>query len=286
MIIRTPAKVNLFLDVIERQSSGFHTLQTILQAVSLFDEITIRKSANTRVLTSHKGLKGTHNIVEDAVHALKQRYAGVGNFRFDIKKRIPLGAGMAGGSSDAAAALCGINILSGLGLNHQELAGIGKDIGKDIPFFLKGGLQIGRHYGEELEWIKSRPVYYFLIIYPGFGISTKESYQDLNPDTFNQGAVRFKKLVRALKTGDYGSIKANLYNIFEANAFKKKPLLRQIKADLMEAGADNSLMSGTGSAVFGLFRTRIQAEKTKKKLKKNYKNIILSSGFYRELFTD
>ena len=281
VIINTPAKINLFLDVIAREKSGFHSIITLFQAISLFDTIIVKKSRENRIIVNNKQLKGRHNIVEDVVEYYRQKYGIQQNFSIKIKKRIPIGAGMAGGSSDAAAVLWGINRLMDLNLSYEELVQIGQAIGKDVPFFFHGGIQFGTHYGEILEKVNIKLDYYILAVYPDFEIPTKESYQGLERKDFNKKGKKYLQQVhQAEKCVDSDILVKNLYNIFEKNAFNKFPVLKEIKDKLLENGADNALMSGSGSVIFGLFKNKKNAKKINKKLKNEYKYVILVEPFY------
>lgn len=281
--VKVPAKINLFLDVVRREKKGFHKIITIFQAVSIFDRIVIRKSTLNKVIVNNKSLKNKHNIVEDAVRIIKKKYQLSENFIIKINKKIPIGAGLAGGSADAAAVLWGINKLHHLDISYKELICMGKKLGKDVPFFFHGGMQIGRNYGDVLSRVSTDFNYYILIIYPDFEISTKESYKGLKVKEFNKGKNNFNKILFALQNKKIDDMIKNLYNVFEKNAFKKHPVLMKIKRDLMENGVESALMSGTGSAVYGITKDKKKAKEINKKLKLKYKNIILLKPFYNGL---
>ena len=278
--IKTPAKINLFLDVIEREKAGFHKIITLFQAVSLFDEIIIKKSKTTRIHVNKGQLNDKHNIVEDVIDAYRKKFGIQQDFKITIKKKIPIGAGLGGGSSNAAAVLWGINQLLDLNLPYKELVQMGQNIGKDVPFFFYGGTQFGRHYGEVLDKIDIKLDYYILIVYPELEISTKESYRELKVADSNKGKKHLKQVSQALKSGNSNILIRNLYNIFEKNAFKKFPVLKEIKDELIENGAENALMSGSGSAIFGIFKNKKNVKKANKNLKKKCKCVILVEPFY------
>ena len=278
--IKAPAKINLFLDVIDKEKQGFHRIITLFQAVTLFDRIIIKKSDNDRITVNNDQLKGKPNIVEDVINCYRKRYKITQKFNIKIKKNIPVGAGLAGGSTDAAAVLWGINRLLGLNLSFNELRSISVSIGKDIPFFFSGGIQIGRRYGDILSRLSIKFKYYILIVYPGFEISTKESYKMLKKKDFNRGKESLKEDYFSIKEENLDRLTGNLYNIFEKKAFKKYPILKNIKNDLIKNGAENALMSGTGSAVFGIFKKKKNIKKVNKKLKNKYKSVIFVKPFH------
>ncbi len=286
IVIKSPAKINLFLDVVERGKSGFHKISTVFQAISLFDKLTIKVSNNNKININNRSLQNRPNIVEKVLEIYKKEYNVKEKFNIKIKKNIPVGAGLAGGSSDAAAVITGINRLLNLSLSYEELVNIGKQIGKDIPFFFNGATQIGSNYGEVLRPLHTGMEYFILLIYPGFEISTKESYKNLNPEDFNKEGSVLDNLISGMKRCDIKSTSMSLYNIFENNAFEKYSVIREIRNDICNTGALNVLMSGTGSTVFGIFQNKKNIKKANKKLKQKYKNIILAKPFYNGLLNN
>lgn len=270
--------------MVKRDNNGFHQIVTLFQAVSLFDTITIEEAQENKVYIDHEDLKDKPNIVHKVVEHLQSQYDLKEKIKIQIKKNIPIGAGLAGGSTDAAAVLYGLNRLFNLNLSLDELITIAQKIGKDVPFFFKGGSQFGRHYGEELEQVLINDEYYIVIIYPGFEISTKESYQALKECDFNKGIDNYKNILSAIEKRDMNQMLNNLYNIFEYNALPKYTILSQIREDLLSSGMSAVLMSGTGSTVYGIVKDKKIAQKTNKKLKQKYKNVILSKPFYNGLF--
>ncbi len=281
--VKVPAKINLFLDVIGREKKGYHKIITIFQAVSIFDRIVIKKSTRNKIIVNNESLKNKHNIVEDAVNIIKKKYQLSENFIIKINKKIPIGAGLAGGSADAAAVLWGINKLYRLNISYKELVCMGKKLGKDVPFFFHGGMQIGKNHGDVLIRVSTDFNYYILIIYPDFEISTKGSYKELKVKEFNKGKNNLNRILFALQNKNIDGMTKYLYNVFEKNAFKKYPVLMKIKKDLIENGAESALMSGTGSAVYGITKDKKKAKEINKKLKLKYKNIILLKPFYNGL---
>jgi len=277
IVINAPAKINLFLDVLDRDKKSYHSILTVFQAISLFDTITItvQRSRVNRIVVNNRELQNRRNIVEDVLDIFKERYNINRKFTVKIEKRIPLGAGLAGGSSDAAAVICGINNILKLKLSGRELTNIAKEIGKDVPFFFHGSTQIGQGYGDRLKKIRTSLDYYILLIYPGFEISTKEGYRSLSARSFNKGNKEFKNMLRAFRSNDLFSMADSMYNVFEKNTFKKYPLLQDIKEDMIAGGAENALMSGSGSTVFGITRDKKNAQNINKKLKQKYKSAIL-----------
>lgn len=280
MILSAPAKINLFLDVTRRDGTGFHRLRTVFQSVSLHDDVIIEKSGRDLLRTDHAFLQNRPNIAQAALAAFRAEQGMKQAFRITIRKRIPLGAGLGGGSSDAAAVLYGLSRLVPKGPAAEDLCRIGRKLGKDVPFFFSGGLQKGSRYGDVLRPLSGPGKFFVLIVYPGFEISTRESYEALMPEDFNRGASLYPKLVRALAGPLSGISSWPLYNIFEKNAFRAYPVLQAVRTALKEGGAENCLMSGTGSTVFGLFQKESAAARLKKKLKGKYKDIILCSSTY------
>ncbi len=280
IIVKTPAKVNLFLDILTRERDGFHKIVTLFQAIKLYDIIKISKADFTEISIIPNGIEIKHNIIEDILQELRSRRQIKENFKIILFKNIPIGAGLGGGSSDAAGVLIGINSLLNLNLSTKEIKEILSSIGSDTLFFINGGIQFGIHYGEMLERTDAKFNYYILLVYPGFSISTKEAYNLLEPSLFRKGGNRLKNIINAIDEKNLDKLISNLYNIFEMTEFKRYSILAEIKRSLIEEGAENAILSGTGSTVYGIFKERGEAEDALKRLTSRYQKVILTEPLY------
>lgn len=251
------AKVNLRLDILGKRPDGYHDIRTVFQKISLCDELTITiiKSGievacdNTQVPCSEK------NLAHVAARMLLSRYGIKDGIRISIKKRIPVAAGLGGGSSNAASTLQGINELFGLGLSNRDLMKMGRDIGADVPFFLYGNSAIGTGIGDKLEPIAILTKLWFVLITPDIKISTAWAYQNVRTGLTN-GAIH---ITIPPSLSDLAEIIAILSNDLERVVVPFFPLIQDIKERLKDKGALGSLMTGSGSTVFGIFASEEKA---------------------------
>jgi len=295
MRIRAYGKINLYLRVLDDLpilGKGYHRLQTIYQTIGIYDEIILSNTEGRRieVLCDHPLVpKGPKNLVYKAASLLR-RYAGVNKgVKIEIIKRIPVGAGLGGGSSDAAATLKGLNKLWKLNYSRKALLPISAQLGCDVPFFLYGHTALGEGYGEivtPLPRIKRRWV---LLVKPNFMLSTGWVFRQLSKIRLT-GAVNITKIKtrqpqyeRKRESSSSGSsvltitrivkilkddIKKLIYNQLEEVSIAHYPVIAQIKKDLLEGGADCALMSGSGPAVFALLKEQKVTEKLRNKMEK------------------
>jgi len=271
------AKVNLFLDITNKRIDEFHDVVTILHAIELHDILKIRKQKQQKFsIHSNKKIFGV-NILDILYHQLIEKFPNLPGFLVHIKKMIPMGGGLGGGSSDAAVFLNFLNSYYSLNISDEEKLRFATSLGSDVPFFDKKGTQIGYGKGEILEPLSNFELFFVLIV-PEFSINTKESYSFLRPEFFDKGKFHFHLLKKGISEKDITLIGKGLYNIFEIQTMKKYPILQSIKLALLKNGAVNALMSGTGSSIFGLYKNRTEAKKSYLKLKKIYKTIFLTKS--------
>ncbi len=273
--VQAPAKINLGLVVQGKRTDGYHEIETIMQMVSLYDEIVIRKSRRgIQVDTDHPNLPtGEENLVYQAADLLAREMNIVPSVRIRIHKRIPLGAGLGGGSSDAATTLAGLNRLWGLDLSRRRLMDLATRLGMDVPFFLFAPTALARGRGEILTRIPSpSPPLWVLLVDPGIPISTRSVYQGLKIGLTTKNKHISMRRFSVTAFEDAGIC---LENDLESVTFKKFPLLQEIKESLYDLGALFSLMSGSGSALFGIFPDRPAAHEALKVLK-GEKNLSVS----------
>lgn len=254
------AKVNLALEVLGLRPDGFHEVLTVLQTISLADELTFQSAEGLSVSADHPAIPDDErNLVFRAGQALQQRFGLHRGAQVAIKKRIPVGGGLGGGSSDAACALIALSRLWGLSPSSGELEEIAGTLGSDVPFFLRGGTCLGKGRGEVLKPLAPLPSCFLALVYPGFGVSTAWAYKNLKDQ--GSGALTkkgecIKIVVSFLKSGNLQGIARSLFNRFEEAVFPAHPELANLKEALIKAGSEGALLSGSGSTVFGLFGKR------------------------------
>ncbi len=258
--VRVPAKVNLQLAVGPLRPDGFHGVVTVYQAISLFDEVTVRPAAQrTPVLVSGEDAAavptGPTNLASKAVTALAratgQRDRGRDSVQIEIRKRIPVAAGLAGGSADAAAALVACNELWRTGLSQAELCAVGARLGSDVPFAIAGGTAVGRGRGEQLTAALVAGTYHWALAFAAGGLSTPEVYQACDRLRAARGADvpppdLSGPLMAALRSSDPVAVGAHLINDLQPAALSLRPELRRALSDGREFGAVGALVSGSG----------------------------------------
>lgn len=252
---KTPAKVNLGLHILSKREDGFHELETLFQMVNWCDEIKIECLSRGLELTCNQPDIPTDdgNLVIKAAHILQTRYPDrCKGARIHLKKNIPHGAGLGGGSGNAAGVLLGLNFLWGLKLKREDLISMAAELGSDVPFFLFSPCAIGRGRGEILESVKSSIRFYILMVYPGFAVSTASVYGDLKLKlTKRENNISILK--NFLLQSKFAQLGAAWSNDLEPVVFKGYPGLSGIKKEMLALGAKGALLSGSGSTVFGIF---------------------------------
>jgi 4-diphosphocytidyl-2-C-methyl-D-erythritol kinase len=247
--VRAHAKINLGIRVLHRRPDDFHEIRTIFQTISLADELRIRYLPARRTSISIEGdAQIADNLVERAARACLGQMRLTARVEFALTKKIPMGAGLGGGSSDAAAVMLALPVLAGRILPMSRLVPLAESLGSDVPFFLLGGTAVGLGKGEELYPLPELPARTGVLIAPGVHISTPSAYRGLSGTLTSSAA----KLLDFQRTAS-GPLNVPLLNDFEAVVFVQHPKLRRLKAKLIELGASPALMTGSGSAIFGLF---------------------------------
>jgi 4-diphosphocytidyl-2-C-methyl-D-erythritol kinase len=275
MKLFSPAKINLFLYVRKKRPDGFHELETLFERLDFGDEIRISSSKELTVKSDSKELpEGSGNIAFRAAALLKQRFgvrAGAGIF---IKKRIPVSAGLGGGSSNAATVILGLNHFWKLGLSRKEMLKIGATLGSDVPFFiLETPFAIGTGRGEVLRKIPAPGVWiHHVLVKPPFGISTKEAYSALGPSSLTPQKANARLLIHSIQKGRLEPRSPLLTNSLELALNKRVRIISQIKKELLDRGAFGALLSGSGSTVFGLFPDEKSAVRAARILRRDHKD--------------
>jgi len=259
MRVRSLAKINLDLRVLNKRSDGFHELRTIFQTISLADTIGIEYQRGRTRIDINSNLNIPDNLIVRAADSVLRATRATGRLRFQLKKRIPLGSGLGGGSSNAAAVLLALPVLIGKPLPLEKLMEMGAELGSDVPFFLIGGTAVGLGRGTELYPLPDVAARPSLVVTPGIHSSTREAYGALARQStceIPSAVVKSFESV-AWQMESYGSgAGAGGKNDFEAVVFGEHSQLKSIKGKLIKLGARPALMSGSGSALFGMFPSR------------------------------
>ncbi|MBM4264536.1 MAG: 4-(cytidine 5'-diphospho)-2-C-methyl-D-erythritol kinase [Deltaproteobacteria bacterium] len=272
MKIRAPAKINLSLRVVGKRADGYHLLDTIMLPVSLFDEIEIKKRAakdgrpQIRLSCAPRTVpEDESNLAFKAARLILAQSGAPGALDIHITKRIPVGAGLGGGSTDAAATLVGINRLFKLGFSQRRLEKLGTRLGADVAFFINAKPARARGIGDRLTPINKVPCLWLVIVYPKFAVSTAWVYGNLDVKKLTKSASKIS--IRTL-LGNTNGINELLVNDLEAVTIGRHPKIESLKRKLTQAGASGTLMSGSGSSVFGIFNSRQKATKAFDRLRR------------------
>jgi len=273
---KAQAKINLTLDVHRKRPDGYHEVEMVMQTVDLSDHLTFTETEDDGIhlsCTAPYIPLDQRNLVYQAAQLMKSTYGirkGVG---IHIEKRIPVAAGLAGGSSDAAAALRGLNRVWGLGQSLDTLAELGAKIGSDVPFCMYGGTAIARGRGEQIEPLPKVAPTWVVLVKPPIAVSTAEVYGRLRADLITDHPDT-AGMVEALRTGDVRRISAKLGNVLEPVTFEMYPEVEKLKAQLLKFGAQGALMSGSGPTLFALVEREAKAVRIYNALR----------GFAREVY--
>ena len=268
--IKSNAKINLTLAIKYKRPDGFNENESIFQEIYLYDELYLAKKSNISIETDSRLVPSDqNNICHKAAETMCRKY-NIPGVLIELVKNIPVGAGLGGGSSNAAAVLAGLKELYKLDIKKSELIDIAAELGSDIPFFFFGGTAYVTGRGEILKPIPMNLDYSILLVFPGQPVSTVRAYKNLNLALTKNVSVN--KLIgfkfQSLNTVDFRS---EYYNDFENMVFEAYPDLAEIKQSLYDNGADYAAMSGSGSTIFGVYKLRDQAEKTGRLLGGKYK---------------
>ena len=255
---RAYAKINIGLDVLRRRADGYHEVKMIMQTVDIYDELVLerRKEPGIELRMDNSDLpSGGDNLICRAADLLFREKKITEGVNISLTKRIPIAAGMAGGSADAAAALRGLNELFDMGYSLTELQALGVGLGADIPYCLAGGTMLSEGIGEILTPLPAPPAAHLVIAKPDINVSTAFVYGNLHADRL-AWHPDIDGMIVALQKGDLDGITDRLGNVLETVTVKAHPVIEQIKELLRKQGAENALMSGSGPTVFGIFKEK------------------------------
>lgn len=272
--IKSPAKINIGLNILNKRPDGYHNLQTIFYPLfSLYDLIKIEKCDHFYFESNNDELKDDNsNLIIKAVKLLEKNFQKSFQVRIELEKNIPMGAGLGGGSSNAATVLVSLNEMFRLGIKHDQMIDLALELGSDVPFFIKSKPAIGFSRGENLKQIDldiEKPI---LIVNPGIHISTKEAFSNLK---LKEPELDYSQ-INVSDLSKFAYLKDNLKNDFEEFVFNKYREIGDIKSNMYRRDALFSLMSGSGSTVYGIFENEVDAQKVQSELPDSYLKCIVN----------
>ncbi|MGT2896370.1 4-(cytidine 5'-diphospho)-2-C-methyl-D-erythritol kinase [Streptococcus entericus] len=275
IIEKAPAKINLGLDICGKCDDGYHELEMIMLSVDLNDYVTVTERSDHQVVMTSNSHRMPHNAKNDVVKAaelIRSRYGIKQGVTIDLEKRIPICAGLGGGSSDAAATLRALDKLWQLNLSKQELIELGFAIGSDVPYCLEAGCAYIAGKGEVVEPLSASLSSWVVLVKPDFGVSTRKIFKEIDVDSITR--VDIAGLKKAMLTSDYDAMLSCMGNSLEDITIMKRPFIQTIKDRMLAAGADIALMSGSGPTVFALCPTAKRADRVYNAMK----------GFCKEVY--
>lgn len=269
------AKINLSLDVLKRREDGYHELEMIMQQLALKDVITIEEQSSGFTLDSNSTdiPLDSSNLVYKAYNILSEKFNIKKGIHIYIEKNIPVAGGLAGGSTDAAAVLKGLNTLWQLNLSEEQLMDIGLRVGADVPYCIMGGTALARGVGEKLTKLNSFSDRLILIANPGINISTAYVYNNLKLDKITD-RPQTKVMLEHIENGDTELVAKEMKNVLETVTIEEQPILNKIKEQMLMHGALGSLMSGSGPTIFGIFKDINDMARCEESLKSSIKTVL------------
>lgn len=277
MLLKAYAKINISLDVVGKKEDGYHLLRMIMQNIDLYDLININKARSGINVTSNRPYIPTdeRNLGYKAAKLFMEKYNIQSGVDINIRKNIPVAAGLAGGSTDAAAVLKGMRSVYNIDVSDKELMELGLKIGADVPYCITGGTALCEGIGEKVTPLKSFKDHIMIVVKPPFGVSTKEVYQSLDiskiykhPDT--------EGLIKAVEDNDLRFVCNNMKNILENVTLRKHVVLKDIKNEMLKMGAVGAMMSGSGPTVFSFFDDMLKAQFCYEKFKTKYSEVFIT----------
>ena len=268
--LKALAKINLGLDVLGKRENGYHDVRMVMQTIYLYDNVTLEKTpeAGIQLETNLFYLPvNENNIAYKAAKLLIDEFQIQEGIKIHLEKRIPVAAGLAGGSSNAAAVLVGMNRLFSLGLSQEELMERGVKLGADVPYCVMRGTVLAEGIGEILTPLAPLPKCYILIAKPAISVSTKEVYEALDAEEIPDHPD-IDGILEGLEESNLEKISGAMGNVLERVTIAKHPVIEEIKDAMKECGAMNAMMSGSGPTVFGIFKDQKTAQMAKQKIQR------------------
>lgn len=278
MKIKAYAKINISLDIVgKRESDGYHLLKMIMQNIDLYDEISIEKQKKDITISCNKSYVPTdsRNLAYKAASLFKETYNIEDGVHIDIVKNIPVSAGLAGGSTDAAAVLKLMNKIFKVNASNEEMMELGLKLGADIPYCINGGTALCEGIGEKITALPPFKNKILVLVKPSFGVSTKEVYKAFNLDRVRVHP-KTENLIEAMEQDNLYYVANNMKNLLENVTLRKHNILIKIKEDMNRYGAVGSMMSGSGPSVFAFFDDMLKAQRCYEKMKENHREVFLT----------
>ncbi len=278
MYCKARAKINLSLEILDKRPDNYHNLKSIFQKVNLYDEIYIDKidENECKIFSNIEELNNKDNIIYKAYVKIKEKYPQITGVRVDLKKKIPMQAGMAGGSTDCASFILCMNKIFDLKMTKKEIEELGKNLGADVvPCFYNNAL-LAEGIGEIITPIDTTFKYYIVIIKPSISCSTKEMFIKLDNREKIEQKNNSEEIKQALQQNNLELLSSNLYNVFEA-VIDSKEIIQDIKNTFKQNGATGTLLTGSGSCVYGIFNSKETAKNAYNNLKEKYETYICTS---------
>lgn len=267
--LKTRAKINFSIDVVGKREDGYHLVEMIMQTIDLYDVITLCETPGKGIAIKCSGgivPSDSRNIAYKAADLIIKRCGIEKGVKIDIEKRIPVGAGMAGGSCNAAGVLVGLNRLWNLGLSVEELKQLGLELGADVPFCIEGGTALAQGIGEKLTPLKDVKDVWIVVCKPNFSVSTAEAYKSLKLDSMGTRPDT-GRLLGYIEKNDIKALAGGMVNVLESVTQSRYSVIAHIKDKMMHQRALGSIMTGSGPTVFGIFKNFEDAHKAESKLK-------------------
>ena len=267
--LKALAKINLGLDVLGRRENGYHDVRMVMQSIYLYDEVKLEKTAEPGITTvSNLSFlpTGDGNIAYKAARLLQEEFQITEGIKITLNKHIPVAAGLAGGSSNAAAVLFGMNRMFRLGLSQKDLMDRGVRLGADVPYCIMRGTVLAEGIGEKLSVLPAMPKCTVLIAKPPVSVSTKVVYEALDAKEITEHPD-IDGIIEGLKNNSLKQVAACMGNVLEDVTVPMHPVIDQIKQEMKSAGALNAMMSGSGPTVFGLFESRADAREAQRRIR-------------------
>jgi 4-diphosphocytidyl-2-C-methyl-D-erythritol kinase len=282
MLLNSHAKINLYLKIGKKLKSGYHNIQSIMQPVLLHDNISFEKLNEDLIIvqSNNPDLESKGNLAYKAASLLKDRFKVKEGVKINLEKNVPMSAGLGGGSSNAANTLVTLNKMWDLNLSQKKLIGFGAEIGSDVPFFIVGETALVEGIGDKIKPLRKSISMNIVLVNPGIKVSTSWAYKQFDknkPKSTNKKDI--KELINAINKKDVKKISENIYNDFDAMIEKKHKITKEIKTNLKKFGALNSIVSGSGPTVIGLYDSIYPAREAYFKLKDLYPFVYLTKSF-------
>ncbi|MEQ8155249.1 MAG: 4-(cytidine 5'-diphospho)-2-C-methyl-D-erythritol kinase [Clostridiaceae bacterium] len=277
MKIKAYGKINIALEVIGKREDGYHLLRMIMQTIDLYDLIELKEISSGIEISCNKSYVPTdeRNLAYKAAKIFFETYRINKGIHIDIRKNIPVAAGLAGGSTDAAAVLKGLNTIFKIGAAEEDLMALGLKLGADVPYCIKGGTALCEGIGEKVTPLKEFKNKILVLVKPAFGVSTKEVYSNIDIKKIYK-KVKIEELIKAINRDDLNFVAKNMKNHLENVTLRKHRKLIDIKEEIMDMDALGVMMSGSGPTIFGFFDDMLRAQSCYDRMKKQYKDVFIT----------